>query len=420
MPAATSPTGPDRRTATAPLAGVKVLDFMWSLAGPSITRVLADYGATVVRVESSQRIEMGRTLNPFWQGKTDPEGSGVFLNANAGKLGICLDLNAEEGRGVVRDLARWADVVTESYSPRAMARWGLDYESLRAVNPGIVMMSSSLAGHTGPLSSFAGFGNLASAIAGFFHTTGWPDRTCVGPYGGYTDYLSPRFAVASVLAGLHRRRVTGEGCYLDFSQTEATMWTLGPAFAEFEVNGRIWERVGNADRNHAPNAVLPTAGDDRWIALACTTDDEWRALCAVAGLGDDLAALDTPARLGRAGEIEAALAEWTASRAGAALAAELQAAGVPAHELVDAIDLWNDEHLAHRGHWAWGRARPAGPHPDRGEQVRNVSHARHRRCGRRRPSVSTRSRSSPTSSATTPTASRSSRLPKCSSSDRRR
>ena len=344
-------TGP--KDGDGPLAGVKVLDFMWSLAGPSITRVIADYGATVVRIESSRRIEMGRTLNPFWQGKTDPEGSGVFLNFNAGKLGMCLDLNADEGREVALDLVRWADVVTESYSPRAMGRWGLDYESLRAVNPEIVMLSSSLAGHVGPLSSFAGFGNLASAMAGFFHTTGWPDRTCVGPYGGYTDYLSPRFAIAALMAGLHRRRTTGEGCYLDFSQTEATMWTLGPAFAEFEVNGRIWERAGNADRNHAPNSVLPTAGDDRWIAIVCTSDDQWRRLCTIAGLDAELAALDTVTRLARADELEAVLAQWTATRDGAQLAAELQAAGVPAHDLVDGIDIWNDDHLTERGHWAW-------------------------------------------------------------------
>ena len=117
------------------LSGLKVLDFMWSLAGPHITRVLADYGATVVRVESSKRIEMGRTLNPFWQDKDDVEASGLFNNVNAGKLGICLDLNTEEGRSVIFDLVRWADVVTEAYSPRAMARWGLDYARLRDGQP---------------------------------------------------------------------------------------------------------------------------------------------------------------------------------------------------------------------------------------------------------------------------------------------
>jgi crotonobetainyl-CoA:carnitine CoA-transferase CaiB-like acyl-CoA transferase len=335
-----------------PLSGLKVLDFMWSLAGPSITRVIADYGATVVRVESSVRIEMGRTLNPFWQDKTDPEGSGVFLNANAGKLGLCLDLNSPQGREVALDLARWADVVTESFSPTAMTRWGLDYEHLREVNPGIVMMSSSLAGHTGPLAPFAGFGNLAAAMAGFYHTTGWPDRTCVGPYGGYTDYLSPRFAIAALLAALQRRARTGEGCYLDFSQTEAAMWALGPAFAEFEANGRIWERAGNADRNQVPNVVAPTRGDDRWIAVTCEDDAQWATLANLAGR-PDLAGLDVAERHARREEVEAAVSEWTATKDGHDLAAALQAAGVPAHALVDSVDLWNDPHLAHRGHWVW-------------------------------------------------------------------
>ena len=335
-----------------PLGGVKVLDFMWSLAGPSITRVLADYGATVVRVESSTRIEMGRTLNPFWQDKTDPEGSGVYLNANAGKLGLCLDLNSQQGREVALDLVRWADVVTESYSPAAMTRWGLDYEQLRLANPGLVMMSSSLAGHTGPLASFAGFGNLASAMAGFFHTTGWPDRTCVGPYGGYTDYLSPRFAIAALMAGLHRRARTGEGCYLDFSQAEAAMWALGPAFCEYEVNGRIWERAGNADRNHVPNTVAPVRGDDRWIAVVCESDRQWRALAVLAGRAD-LADLTAEQRRDRRTEIEQVVADWTIDQDGEELAAALQDAGVPAHLLVDAADLWDDPQLAHRDHWTW-------------------------------------------------------------------
>ncbi len=353
-----------------PLAGLKVLDFMWSLAGPAITRVLADYGATVVRIESSARIEMGRTLNPFWQDKTDPEGSGVFLNANAGKLGVCLDLNTEEGREVARDLAKWADVVTESYSPTAMRRWGLDYENLRKINPSLIMMSSSLAGNVGPLSNFAGFGNLASALAGFFNTTGWPDRTCVGPYGGYTDYLSPRFAIAALLAGLERRRATGEGVDLDFSQAEGAMWALGPAFAEFEANGDLWGRTGNTDRNLSPHLVAPTAGDDRWIAVVCESDDQWRTLCDLAGFGEDLADLNVDERLARNQEIEDLISAWTATQSAGPLSTTLQAAGIPAHELVDAVDLWNDEHLAQRNHWVWVEHDKHGQIPLEGSRFR--------------------------------------------------
>jgi crotonobetainyl-CoA:carnitine CoA-transferase CaiB-like acyl-CoA transferase len=362
-PAVASPLGEDELRAAAPLAGLKVLDFMWSLAGPSISRVLADYGATVVRIESSKRIEMGRTLNPFWQDKNDVEASGLFNNVNAGKLGVCLDLNSESGKAVVADLVRWADVVTESYSPRAMARWGLDYAHLREINPDIVMLSSCLMGQSGPLASLAGFGNLAAAIAGFFHTTGWPDRTCVGPYGGYTDYLSPRFAVVALLAALEQRRRTGQGCYLDFSQCESAMWALGPAFADYEVNGRIWERAGNADRNHCPHLVTPCAGDDRWMAIVCEDDEQWRALCQVAQFGPDAAGWSTAERLARREEIDGMVSTWTASQHGPRLAEKLQAAGVPAHVLADSRDVWEDPQLEARGHWAWVDHDLFGPIP---------------------------------------------------------
>jgi crotonobetainyl-CoA:carnitine CoA-transferase CaiB-like acyl-CoA transferase len=214
------------------------------------------------------------------------------------------------------------------------------------------MMSSCLMGQTGPLANFAGFGNLAAAFAGFFHTTGWPDRTCVGPYGGYTDYLSPRLAIASLMAAVLRQQGTDEGCYLDFSQTEGAMWALGPAFADFEANGRVWARDGNRDRNAAPHLVAPAAGTDRWVAVVCEDDEQWRALCRLAGFDAALADLDLASRLARADELEALVAAWTASQPAAAVAARLQEAGVAAHSLDDSADLWADPQLSHRGHFA--------------------------------------------------------------------
>ena len=192
----------------AALADIKVVDFMWVLAGPGATRVLADYGATVLRVESSQRLDASRTLPPFNRGRMDPEGSGLFGNMNAGKLSVALDLGSEEGRTVALDLVRWGDVVTESFSPRAMRAWGLDYASLRKVKSDVIMLSSCLMGQTGPLSSFAGFGNLTTAISGLFNLAGWPDRPPAGPFGAYTDYVAPRFTVAAILAALEYRRRT--------------------------------------------------------------------------------------------------------------------------------------------------------------------------------------------------------------------
>ncbi|MEA3215369.1 MAG: hypothetical protein QOJ19_1525, partial [Acidimicrobiia bacterium] len=172
-----------------PLAGLKILDFMWAMAGPAATRVLADYGATVVRVESERKLEVARTLQPFVGGVSGAESSGLFMNMNTGKLGLALDLSKPESRDVVLDLVRWADVVCESFSPKAMKAWGLDYDQLREVNPQVIMLSSCLMGQTGPMAHFAGFGNLAAAISGFHQITGWPDRHPSGPFSAYTDYV---------------------------------------------------------------------------------------------------------------------------------------------------------------------------------------------------------------------------------------
>ncbi|MBM4255227.1 MAG: hypothetical protein FJ147_04950 [Deltaproteobacteria bacterium] len=163
-----------------PLADVKVLDFMWAIAGPGSTRMLADYGATVVRVESTHRFDATRTVGPFIKGKPGAENSGLFFNMNVGKRMLTLDLSKEEARAVVLDLVRWADVVTESFSPKAMRAWGFDYESLRKVKPNIIMLSRCLMGQTGPMAQYAGFGNLAAAIAGFTNIAGWSDALRLG------------------------------------------------------------------------------------------------------------------------------------------------------------------------------------------------------------------------------------------------
>lgn len=178
------------------LDDVKIVDFSWVMAGPAATRVLADYGATIVRVESSNRLDTGRTLYPFCGGTPHRERSAFFHNMNAGKRMLSLDLKHPRSRDVVLDLVGWADVVMESFSPKAMRALGYDYESLRRVKPDLVMISTCLMGQTGPLSEFAGYGNLAAAITGFVSLCGWPDR----PPGRTVQrlYRLPRSAVHGV------------------------------------------------------------------------------------------------------------------------------------------------------------------------------------------------------------------------------
>ncbi|MFN8546072.1 MAG: CoA transferase [Candidatus Binatia bacterium] len=347
-----------------PLAGVKVVDFFWVMAGPAATRVLADYGATVVRVESTRRIDTARTLAPFFRQQLGPENSGCFQNLNAGKRMLTLDIAHPEGRAVALDLVRWADVVCESFSPGRMQALGLDYATLRRVKPDIVMVSSCLMGQTGPLARFAGYGNLASAIAGFSNLGGWPDRPPAGPFSAYTDYVSPRFTAAAILAALDHRRRTGEGQHLDLSQAEASLHFLGPWVLDYTVNGRLHERVGNRDPDSAPHGTYPTAGDDRWVAIAVADDAQWTALAEAMGqpaLAHDPRFATAAARVAHAETLDALVAAWTAPHDRHALAALLQARGIAAYAVQNSGDCVRDPQLLHRGHFV------EVSHPEHGE-----------------------------------------------------
>ena len=333
-----------------PLSGLKVADFMWVFAGPFASRMLSDLGAEVVRVESTQALDALRTAGNFQDDNTDPDWALQFSNINAGKLGMTLDLGSPDARDLVHDLVRWSDVTLESFSPKAMAAWGYGYDSLREVRPDLIMASSCLMGQTGPQRLLAGFGTMAAAISGFFHITGWPDREPCGPFMAYTDYVSPRFLFAAILAALEHRRRTGEGQYIDLSQAEATMQLQTPAILDYTVNGRVMERAGNDDLVFAPHGVYPVAGDDRWIAIAVTGDQAWKALCEQLGR-DDLADLDSAARRDRRGELDELVAAWTSERDGEATMAVLQAAGVAAHVVQNTAEAITDPQLAHRGHF---------------------------------------------------------------------
>ena len=335
----------------AALADVKVLDLMWVIAGPSATRVMADYGATIVRVESQTRVETARTIGPFRDGVSGPETSGAFDNYNAGKLGLTLDLSTGEARDVVRDLVRWADIVAESFSPRAMRAWDLDYESLRAIKPDIIMLSTCLFGQSGPLSTMAGFGTMGSAISGFANLAGSPDRAPVGPFGAYTDYLAPRFSLAALLAALDHRNRTGEGVYIDQAQAESAMHFMSAALLDYDVNDRNAERNGNRDPQMAPHGAFPASDDDSWIALAARNEEEWRRLCAAMGqpqLADDdrFATLDD--RKANEDELESIVAAWTVGQTALDIEVALQALGVPAHVVLDAVGANADPQLRHR------------------------------------------------------------------------
>jgi crotonobetainyl-CoA:carnitine CoA-transferase CaiB-like acyl-CoA transferase len=337
-----------------PLADVKILDLMWAMAGPAAARVLADYGATVVRIESTHHLDTVRTITPFHNGQPGPENSGFFQNMNAGKLGMTLDITNAAGRAVFLDLVRWADVVAESFSPKAMRAWGLDYASLRQVKPDMIMLSTSLMGQSGPLAMFAGFGNLAAAISGFYNLAGWPDRPPAGPFGAYTDTVAPRFAAAAILAALEYRRRTGQGQYIDQSQAESSLHFLGPALLDYTVNRRVQGLVGNRDPHMAPHGVYLAAGEDCWVAIAVGTDAQWQALCSVMQrpeLAHDERFATASARLAHQDALDVLIEAWTRDRTVHEMETALQARGVPASAVQSMYDVYRDPQLTHRGHF---------------------------------------------------------------------
>ncbi len=189
-----------------------------------------------------------------------------------------------------------------------------------------------------------------SALSGFFHLTGWPDRPPCGPFGAYTDYVSPRLSLCALLAALDHRRRTGQGQYLDFAQAEAAVHFLTPAILDVTVNGHDPCRNGNTDVDMAPHGVYPSAGDDEWIAVACADNEQWRTLAEVIGR-NDIAGLGLAERRTRADEIDAAVREWTATRSPADAQAVLVERGVPAHAVQNSGECAVDPQLIHLGHF---------------------------------------------------------------------
>jgi len=358
------------------LAGVSILEFGGGAAGPVATRYFADHGADVIRVESRQRPDFLRTLKltPNTPGGLDAAEHFAVLNAN--KRSVALNLSNPEGVAVARRLALRVDAVAENFAPGAMAKWKLDYASLVGDRPDLVMISTCLNGQTGPQRFYPGFGGQGSALSGFNHLTGWPDRAPVGPYGTITDSLSPRFAALLLASALLQRQRTGHGQHIDLAQVEGGIVCLSESIATFTANGEILGRLGNRSRHEAPHGVFRCADEDgreRWIAIVVHDDTDWQRL--VQALDRPAWALEpqlatTAGRLAAVDALEAGLEEWTGSQRASALAATLQAAGIEAGPVADLADLHDDPQIAHRGHFGDVHHPVLGTHPAERHAIR--------------------------------------------------
>jgi crotonobetainyl-CoA:carnitine CoA-transferase CaiB-like acyl-CoA transferase len=343
-----------------PLAGVRVVDLGVGVAVPEAAWLLAELGAEVVKIESRANLDFLRrvTVEP-----DQPNRSMQFNDSSRGHLSVTLDLRTERGCDLALRLCAAADVVLENNRGGVAPRWGLDYADIRALRPDIIYYASQAFGRGGPLGEASAYGPLNSAFSGV--TWLWNHPHPPYPAGcalNHPDHIAAKLAAAVVLAALEHRRRTGEGQLIELSQAEAAAYYIGEVYLEEACTGRRAQQRGNAVEWACPHGVFPSAGDDRWVAIAVAGDDAWERCARVLGLRVEPAWATLAGRLAARAAVEEAVAAWTRTRSADEAASTLQAAGVSAMAVVNGSELRDDEHLAAR------RAFVTLHHPEMGEE----------------------------------------------------
>jgi crotonobetainyl-CoA:carnitine CoA-transferase CaiB-like acyl-CoA transferase len=349
------------------LSNVRILDFGWFLASAGGTRILSGFGAETIKVEWHAHPDTrlgamapvgGRAARDAATGPlepvTDPDMGGQFNNKNPGKLGISLNVRHPEGLEIARELVRICDVVTEGFSPGVLDRWGLGYDALREINDKIVYVQQSGMGSHGTYGRFRTVGPVAGSFSGLNEMSGMGGPYAPAGWGySYLDWIGAYGFAQAVLSGLYYREVTGRGQRIDSSQVESGIALLGPTLLDWQVNGREFERSGNRSpySDASPHGIYRSKGEDRWIAIAVFTDEEWRSLAAVAGRDDwvmDPRFRDVASRAANRAEVDDIVSEWTGQFDAHDLMGRLQAAGVRAGAAQTAADRYDrDPQLAH-------------------------------------------------------------------------
>ncbi|CAN5201974.1 hypothetical protein BH09ACT6_BH09ACT6_04920 [soil metagenome] len=335
------------------LDGVRVIDLAWMLASAGAGRFFAAHGAEVIKVEHSSRIDgmrLGAAVPPeggraerdqatgpiFASRGSSLNRSGAFSEINAGKRGLSLNLKSAEGRELLTELIKDADVLIEGYSPGTLERMGFGYERLKEINPRIVYVQQSGMGQKGAFGNMRAFGPTAQAFSGLTEMSGMPEPYAPAGIGySYLDWGGAYQMAMAMMAGLYRQRVTGKGCWIDSSQTEVGMYLSGTTTLDFVVNGRGSSRTGNRSPNKpaAPSGAYRTSGTDRWIAISAFTQQQWEALVDELGLHhllDDVRFTTLSDRLAHHDALDTEISAATGRREGYELMLSLQAKTVPA------------------------------------------------------------------------------------------
>jgi benzylsuccinate CoA-transferase BbsF subunit len=326
------------------LKGIRILDFSWVLVGPYATRILADFGAEVIKVQ------------PLMPQADDKFARGYYNTWNRNKRGVTLNLNSPDGIALAKKLVSLSDAVVENFTPRVMANWGLDYESLKKIKADIIMLSLSTMGGSGPQKDYTGFGPTVQAFSGLTRLTAYPGGPPLGPGTAYADHVAALFACLALFGALEYRRRTGEGQHIDISQVEAMASLLGDAFIP--------------PKESAASGVYRCRGEDRWCALSASTEEEWRGLKKALGnppwaSGKRFA---TPAsRLKNKKALDGLIGEWTGKHTAEEAMTLLQRCGVAAGVVQDAKDLIKDPQLKSRGFFV------ELEHPEMGRTISDAS-----------------------------------------------
>jgi len=323
------------------LSDVRVLDFTRVLSGPYATRILGDFGAEVIKVQSKKICG------------ADPNTGGYFNAWNRNKRSITLDMSHPDASSLALRLIARCDVIVENFAPRVMLNWGLDFEQVKEVRQDVIMLSMSGMGHTGPWKNHVAFGPTVQSLGGLTYLTAFEPDDPLGPGYALADHISGLYGALAILAALEHRDRTGQGQYIDLSQYEVAATQIGTALLEVLVNGRNPRPCGNqsAYGTAAPHGCYRCLGDDRWCVIAVFNEAQWLALTNAIGHPpwvDDPRYATLDGRRAHASELDERLAAWTAEMPAPKAVALLQDAGVPAGVVQNAEDIAKDPHLADR------------------------------------------------------------------------
>ncbi len=324
------------------LKGIRILDFTWVLAGPYATRMMADFGAEVIKIQSKKTSKgVESYLTPY------------FAAWNRNKRSITLDMSFPEAKEIFLSLCGISDVVIDNFAPRVMANWGLTYDVLKEANPRLVVADISAMGQSGPWRDFVAFGPTLHALAGLSYLTSYNEDEPIGPGYAYGDHIIGLYTALVLLAAIEDRERTGHGSYIDISGYEALCTTLGPALAGTSSGDDLRPGGGCPESaDMAPYGCYRCLGEDRWCVIAVGSETEWKALCTVSDnpgwfVDERFSTMAKRKENGR--DLDELLTRWTVTRTAEEIVGVLQGTGVASGVVRDARDLAQDPHLISRG-----------------------------------------------------------------------